>query len=158
MDSPLNYEHFDPWGIPKTAEGWRIRLRAKAAQVLSFLNAAGEAITMAVGAIVQSLTPGVTLTKETQQAIVDAKGYIDSGTKPSWAGKNGGTEFRNDPLKSTGQPPLPTTPGVKYTEYGVEPTAGMKPPGKFRLIKASDGRWWYSPDHYVATFIEIIFK
>jgi RHS repeat-associated protein len=144
-----DYQNFDLLGHPKTLRGWWIHLKRRTAEV-------ADGFIAVTGAIVQSLRPGVSLSKETQQAIVDAKGYVDSGTKPSWAGKNWGTEFRNDPLKSTGQRPLPTTPGVKYTEYGVEPTAGMKAPGKFRLVEGG-GRWWYSPDHW-ETFIEIIFK
>jgi RHS repeat-associated protein len=119
--------------------------------VVRFFKGASDDLMATVAAIVESLTPGVKLSKETQQALVDSKQYIDSGTKPTWAGQNWGTPFQNR------EGLLPNTPGVTYTEYGVEPTAGMNAPGKFRIVTGSDGTYWYSPDHYT-TFIQIIFR
>jgi guanyl-specific ribonuclease Sa len=121
--------------------------------VVRFFKGASDNLMQTVAAIVQSLTPGVTLSKETQQAISDTLDYINKGTQPSWANKRWGEVWKN-----LGEP-LPT--GFTYTEYSVEPPAGVNSPGVMRILKGVDGNgnitWWYTPDHYV-TFIQFVVK
>ena len=43
---------------------------------------------------------------------------------------------------------------IEYREWDVRPTAEGRRRGAERLVTASDGRAWYSPDHY-RSFIEV---
>jgi guanyl-specific ribonuclease Sa len=121
--------------------------------VVRFFKGASDDLMATVAAIVEALTPGVRLSKETQQRILNTRDYIDNGTQPSWANQNWGDPWRNDGGR------LPTN--LTYTEYAVQPPAGVGGPGELRMLKgvdsAGNARWWYSPDHWT-TLIEIIFK
>jgi filamentous hemagglutinin len=42
---------------------------------------------------------------------------------------------------------LPAKPAGFYKEY-VVPTPGVKGPGPQRIVAGSDGKMYYTPDHY----------
>lgn len=72
------------------------------------------------------------------------KGYV--GNKP-WA--NDGREDSKELDKTT-----PDDKSIDYWEYDIHPKQKNVDRGKQRILRGSDGRWWYTPDHFRENIIE----
>jgi guanyl-specific ribonuclease Sa len=100
----------------------------------------------------RGVSPGTTPAAGAQHLAVTPDGTIDLSA--SVARINAGIHYphRNDgAVFQNREGRLPERPEGYYHEY-VQPTPGQGGPGAQRIIKGSQGEWYYSPDHY-ETFI-----